>query len=506
MRFITANGINMGYRIYNTNKASRTIVLVHGLGLDMDLWNPLINYIEKDYKVVSFNLRGHGNSDRGDAKLCWDLFIDDIYELVNTLGITSFDMVGHGFGATLAMKFSHIHQKLVSTLILIAVPAIYPQKSYNALFESRKQLVAATSMLPLAQRMATGITKSPVESDVFQKIVAAYNCVTPETYFDILYLYKDSTPALDFESLVHPTLALIGELDPLYLTSYTLSARLFIKTRLLIVPNSSNAVFIDQAQLTGIWIHDFIVNAPNANKAFEIESSQHVISYFQEVFEEGMKKLEPTETIQVDLLSSFQVIINGEEKRYGWNQRYAKSLLVFLLFNRTTTREQLCDALFPEVPLPKALKNLKVYLNHLRKITETNFQSGSILMSDKNHITLRGSVKSDVLTLKDLLHKAHLENDPQSKLKMCKELLFDLPEQLMPGIYDDWFITYRSAMEEQIVLLAKDAAVIEEQNNKLQESRYFLYKALIYHPEDEWLCDQSNRLSEKMKAKMLHRI
>lgn len=505
MPFVQVNDINLHYQLYNSESESETLVLVHGLGLNTELWEAITPFFVQHYRLLLFDVRGHGKTDRGTSPLSWDLFVEDIHHLLQHLHIESAHFIGHGFGGNLAIKYALIHKEKTKSLSILAAPAFYPKKSINALIESRKQLTSSGSMLPLAQSMAKGITLQPSNSNLFQKIVNAYTLVSPQTYFQVFDLYLASPPNEDFDLLTHPTLSLVGAHDPIFLTSYTLSSRLLLKTRLLVMPHSSNAVFIDQPQLTFEWIHDFISKPPLEIKnycSFESEATENVINYFHEVYEEGLNKLESMEVIQVDFLSAFRVSINGEERLNGWNQRYAKSLLLFLTFNQSTTREQICDAIFPLVPLRQAMKNLKVYLNYLKKLIERSNPKNFILIADKEHVSLRGSVRSDVLKLKNELRKAHIEQDTISKLKISREIFSSLPDTLMPGLYDDWIIKYRNALENQIVDLAKEASTLEKKVGNIHNSIHFLNTALKYHPEDEFLYDESIELYEQLKQEV----
>lgn len=354
MPFVQVKDISMRYQKYNSQTAAETLVLIHGVGLNMDLWEPVLPYFLNHYHVITFDLRGHGDTERGESKFSWELLIDDIHEFIKQLGLDSFHLVGHGLGATLTMKYSQKHNEQVKSIILLAVPAFFPTKTTNALIESRKKLSSNGSMLPLAQNMAKGITMEPSDSTIFQKIVNAYTKVTPETYFQIFDLYLDTPSNGDFEFITHPTLSLVGAHDPIYLNSYTLSSKMLIQTRFLDMPHSSNAVFIDQPKLTSEWIHDFIVKPTLVRSnygSFESVDAENIMDYFHEIYEVGTNKLDMQKVRQIDFLSAFRVSINGEVLWEGWNQRYAKSILLYLTFNQTTTREQLCDDLFPNAPL-----------------------------------------------------------------------------------------------------------------------------------------------------------
>ncbi|MEK4347230.1 hypothetical protein [Paenibacillus sp. FSL P4-0184] len=61
--------------------------------------------------------------------------------------------------------------------------------------------------------------------------------------------------------------------------------------------------------------------------------------------------------IRVDLFNNFRILVNVEQIVEGWNQRYAKQILIYLVMNPSVTREQLCDDLWGEVAAGKARHN-----------------------------------------------------------------------------------------------------------------------------------------------------
>lgn len=508
MPFVQINDIKMHYQSFkaDSENAIDTLVLIHGVGLSMEVWEPIIPLLIKNYNVVIFDIRGHGETERGESEIKWSTFIEDMSLFFELLHLKSFHLIGHGFGANLAIKYSFVNESKVKSIVCISLPAYYPKKVITTIVEGRKKMTSDGSMLALAQNMARGITNEPHDSITFQKVVNAFRKIAPLTYFQIFDLFINEPPSADLGRVSHRTLSMVGDQDALYITSNTLTSQLFKNFRLLIVPKSSNATFIDQSKITSEWIHDFITN-PSMHKSSYLcieneESAEEIMEYLYAIYEEGINKLEATNTVQVDFLSSFRVSINGTERVDGWNQRYAKSLFLFLIFNQTVTREQICDALFPEIPLKQAMKNLKVYLNYLKRLVDSEDIVKPILMTDKEHIALRGSVRSDVLKLKNDLNKARIEENPQMKKKLLKELLSYLPDILLPGLYDDWINHCRSELENHIIELAKEVSEIESDNGNYQESIYFLNFALKYQPDNEWLYDKSIDLYEKLKRTM----
>ncbi|MFJ4653058.1 alpha/beta fold hydrolase [Nocardia sp. NPDC088792] len=55
-----------------------TIVLVHGWTCSLEYWNPQINAFAGEYRVIAYDIRGHGESELGTAALTTDLLADDL--------------------------------------------------------------------------------------------------------------------------------------------------------------------------------------------------------------------------------------------------------------------------------------------------------------------------------------------------------------------------------------------------------------------------------------------
>ena len=100
----------------------RPVVLVHGMGGDNSTWRPLAHELRgRGRSVVSVDLRGHGRS--GHAKAYGlDDFRDDLEFVVDQLGVTDFDLVGHSLGAHTALRLGMVMPERVSHLVLEECP------------------------------------------------------------------------------------------------------------------------------------------------------------------------------------------------------------------------------------------------------------------------------------------------------------------------------------------------------------------------------------------------
>jgi proline iminopeptidase len=76
------------------------IVLHGGPGLDHSMFRPYLDPLGDDYRLLYVDERGQGRSDRVDPKtLSLEVFARDVDLLADSLGLESFALLGHSFGA-----------------------------------------------------------------------------------------------------------------------------------------------------------------------------------------------------------------------------------------------------------------------------------------------------------------------------------------------------------------------------------------------------------------------
>ena len=109
---------NKNYYTYINNKTT-TIVFIHGVGLDRNMWKPQINFFKK-YSTLTYDLLGHGKTPFNKDKIIMKDFTDQLISLIENLKINKLHLVGFSIGSLIALDFAtYFHNKL-SSLTLIA--------------------------------------------------------------------------------------------------------------------------------------------------------------------------------------------------------------------------------------------------------------------------------------------------------------------------------------------------------------------------------------------------
>jgi len=109
------------------NEDNIPIVLLHGLSATADTWNLVAEQLCKENLVIAFDQRGHGQSEQPDT--CYDMITmaEDVIHAMAALGLGQVVLVGHGWGARIALVLAARHPALLSHLILVDCPHVEPR-------------------------------------------------------------------------------------------------------------------------------------------------------------------------------------------------------------------------------------------------------------------------------------------------------------------------------------------------------------------------------------------
>ena len=103
------------------------LVMVHGLTGNLAVWHlKIIPLLMDRYRILTYDLRGHGYSDMPPTGYSAGDNAVDLLDLLDFLEIDRPSIVGHSFGADIALYFSLLHPDRVKEVVAIeaALPAL----------------------------------------------------------------------------------------------------------------------------------------------------------------------------------------------------------------------------------------------------------------------------------------------------------------------------------------------------------------------------------------------
>jgi pimeloyl-ACP methyl ester carboxylesterase len=159
----------------------QTVVLIHGnAGNVHDFEYGVAELLSKSYRVIGFDRPGHGKSARPGGKAA---SVEDqarmLHEALQNLGVNNPILMGHSWGASLALCYALKYPAETSGLVLLA-PAAFPDADPNS-------LLRAVVKTPLIGELSLMFAKTLMGDDRLRHELerAFYPQPVPENYLKI---------------------------------------------------------------------------------------------------------------------------------------------------------------------------------------------------------------------------------------------------------------------------------------------------------------------------------
>jgi long-chain acyl-CoA synthetase len=108
------------------DRPQRTLVFLHGFGGHAVQWMYQLQKFSLENRVIAFDLRGHGQSDKPPSNYSMGQILDDVRVALNVLGVDDkIVLLGHSFGGSVAAEFAVKWPERVERLVLIATATSY---------------------------------------------------------------------------------------------------------------------------------------------------------------------------------------------------------------------------------------------------------------------------------------------------------------------------------------------------------------------------------------------
>lgn len=94
------------------------IIFIHGFPFNKSMWNKQVKALKNNYRVIAYDVRGHGNSDAGTGDFSIELFANDLLSLMDSLKINKAMLCGLSMGGYIALNAIENYPDRFDALIL----------------------------------------------------------------------------------------------------------------------------------------------------------------------------------------------------------------------------------------------------------------------------------------------------------------------------------------------------------------------------------------------------
>jgi 3-oxoadipate enol-lactonase len=114
---ITVNDLMVSYNDEGPDGAP-VIIFIHGFPFNKSMWNKQVKALKNNYRLIAYDVRGHGNSDVGNEDFSIELFVKDLLNLMDALNIDRTILCGLSMGGYIALNAIENYPDRFDALIL----------------------------------------------------------------------------------------------------------------------------------------------------------------------------------------------------------------------------------------------------------------------------------------------------------------------------------------------------------------------------------------------------
>lgn len=145
MRVQVNNEISINYELTGDPATQRVLVLTHGMGGTLHNWDDDVPELSKRYAVLTWDVRGHGESDKPDVPYSAEMHARDLAGLIRALGLSNVFVGGVSMGGAITQRFLIDHPGLASAAFLMSTSSQVAERMAEA-WERRAVLAETGGM------------------------------------------------------------------------------------------------------------------------------------------------------------------------------------------------------------------------------------------------------------------------------------------------------------------------------------------------------------------------
>jgi len=191
------------------------LTLSHPIGSSLAVWDPILAHLEKEFRVLVYDVRGHGGNNYESGEVTFDELASDCIALWDKLGIANSHFVGLSLGGCIGLALASIQPERVLTLT-VACSRLEMDEQAKKMWLDRSNAVMSLGMAHIVdgtiERWLTPEFQS-ANSNAVMQIKKTLESTSSVAFSQAALALASGQPISRLSSLKMPVLYLAGDRD-----------------------------------------------------------------------------------------------------------------------------------------------------------------------------------------------------------------------------------------------------------------------------------------------------
>ena len=260
------NGVDLHYEVTGSGFP---LVLSHEFAGSCESWEQQVQFFSRRYQVIAYNHRGYPPSDvpQDPDAYSQDLLVEDLYQLLRSLGIPRAYVCGLSMGGGVALNFGIAHPEMAAALVVAGAGTGATQRErFQREVEAMAQRMLDEGMPAVADVYGRGpsrlpfMRKNPRGWEEFRRLLATHSATGSAHTFRGVQLKRRTVYELqdELEKLRAPTLIIVGDEDEPCIEPGVFLKRHISSSGLVFFPQTGHTVNLEEPDLFNRTVLDFL--------------------------------------------------------------------------------------------------------------------------------------------------------------------------------------------------------------------------------------------------------
>jgi len=207
------NGTELNYEL-SGKEGAPWLVLSHSLACTVRMWDPQVAAFKDRYRILNYDMRGHGASAAPGGAYTLDMLADDVVALMKEVGVERATFIGLSIGGMIGQTLALRQTKLFDKMVLADTGHGQPPEAIKQ-WEERIKTAQSQGMKALVPpTMERWFTPAFRESPQAKKIAELVANTPVAGYVGCSQAIMKLNTTARLKEIKLPVLAIAGEADP----------------------------------------------------------------------------------------------------------------------------------------------------------------------------------------------------------------------------------------------------------------------------------------------------
>lgn len=251
------NDIDLYYEIAGQGSP---VLLIHGLGSSARDWENQIPVFSTLYRVVAFDVRGHGQSDKPPGPYSIPLFTADTTQLLQALEIGPSHVVGISMGGMIAFQLAIDAPELVQSLVIVnSGPELVVRSLPDRLnVLQRSLLVRIFGMRKIGEFLGNRLFPKPEQESLRQMFIERWAENDKRAYLEAFHGLLGWSVLDHLHTIICPTLVVASDEDYTPVSAKEAYIGRLAKGELVVIEDARHAVTAERPEDFNQVVLDFL--------------------------------------------------------------------------------------------------------------------------------------------------------------------------------------------------------------------------------------------------------